>query len=899
MDIGYGTFEARAFYLWAWTSDWRNKPTSNISLQIQMYQPGTSWWSNYGNSGGLSGTVSVEKVQYNGNIGEWIWPPIEYDYNTTNLNSSIISGGNGNLTLPVSRSPDGVWKSGSYSVVLRGTDSDSGESDYGQAWFEIRQWDAYASPVTTYGSGYQYKSSFNSKDNISLYVKISEAGDYSGNSGTDLGGNVTISIKKIQDYSSWPPKEINSSSYIATSIVVDESSPWYSSATHASHSGYIINLTPVDGTWDTGYYNVVLDINDTESGWGYFNAIAFYANAEPSDADGDYLYTTNGTGPVFFNVTTTKSQKYYYSSYTNADYIDTTVRDSILRTWSARSYEQIEYNYPEDFNITPLSVNGSTILNFTKNNGNWDSGYYSGEITLEDNESQTANAYLWFNVQLFRVDASSASSTIGTTSNLTVNLSIYNPDWSSNTLLDGNYTVTEVVENNWGYYGNNPTFHTDYSPSASDYFNQETVLRVEAPSGGWTGGWKSATVTVYDNDNEVTQEGWISFEVALFDITVNSVTNQDSITANSNVTVNVSLTNPDDSSDSIGNLSQLYDWDCQYYCIQQYYNFTVGNCKSWIDGSCMINGTQNVNVVVPSGGWSDGYHYLTAVYTETTNADSSKENWDIWFKIAKAYDGWFSNEDEDGNWQYYVGFGDNATFKMYLYNGSQSWPYTYDVDVIVTSVEYSEDGDDCWDDYCRDWTEANWTVVGGNANNTLNGTTGYLTIINPGEWERGYHTVRMNITGDRGSSTIQTGYFYVKDLTGPNITIHSPEENSTITDDFWFNATTSENSTCYLYLLNYGNYDSWYCWNNNTGLCDSTQWTGDTYFYKYISEYVEYDWGYTYGDEDFVTGNHNHRYLFDVSSLSLSDQDYVVYAYCYDVDWNYISKSVPFTYNST
>ena len=121
-DIVYGLFEARAFYLYGYSSAWQNSPTSNLSLTVRMYEAGTNWWGNYG-SGGLSGTVTVEKIEYMGKEGEWIWPPVDSGYNVSQLNATSISTGTGTLTVPVSSAKDGVWNSGQYRIVLKGVDS--------------------------------------------------------------------------------------------------------------------------------------------------------------------------------------------------------------------------------------------------------------------------------------------------------------------------------------------------------------------------------------------------------------------------------------------------------------------------------------------------------------------------------------------------------------------------------------------------------------------------------------------------------------------------------------------------------------------------------------------------------------------------------------------------------
>ena len=175
-SVFYSRFEARAFYLYGWSTNWQNNPSSNITLNIQMYEAGSAWWGS-GSTRGLSGSVVVKKVEYQGRDGEWVWPPVDSGYNVSNLNSSSITGSNGYITLTTSNMPGGVWKTGYYRIVLQGTTA-SGDTDYGYAYFGVKLWDVYGQPVECLSTGCNYKSYFNSRENVTLYVTINKAGTY-------------------------------------------------------------------------------------------------------------------------------------------------------------------------------------------------------------------------------------------------------------------------------------------------------------------------------------------------------------------------------------------------------------------------------------------------------------------------------------------------------------------------------------------------------------------------------------------------------------------------------------------------------------------------------------------------------------------------------------------------
>ncbi|MEK7529932.1 MAG: hypothetical protein AAB570_03350, partial [Patescibacteria group bacterium] len=345
-DFAYGNFEARAFYIYAYSNSWSNKPASNISLTIDMYEAGSSWWASVG-SAGSKGTITLEKLEYMGRQGEWIWPPIDYDYNVTRINSTTINSGRGTMNLIYNATRNNEWATGTYRAVLKGVD-DEGNTDYGYGYFDIRQWEVYGSPVDCTGTICVSTYNINSKENITLYVTIMNAGEW-GTSGTSLGGNVTIKVKKISDCRKWPCTDLNSSSYNATSIVVNKSNGWYWGTTNLNKN-YTIAINTTTGSWGTGYWQVVLDVNGTQTGTAWFNTLAFYAEAMPSDYSGTiYKTSIKNQEAQYFKISTLKYQKsggYYYTSYNLSDYINTTIDDLTLNTWDQATGQTKQFNYP-------------------------------------------------------------------------------------------------------------------------------------------------------------------------------------------------------------------------------------------------------------------------------------------------------------------------------------------------------------------------------------------------------------------------------------------------------------------------------------------------------------------------------------------------------------------------
>lgn len=882
-----GYFEARAFYVYGYSTNWANKATSNISLNVNVYEAGSGWWTS---SSGLSGTAVVDSVNYYGGIGEWIWPPIKYDYNATGLNMTI-SNGVGSVTLPYTRSSSGRWTGGYYSAVIKVTANS--QVDYGEAWFSIRNWDAYASPVEIRGSSFDYKSSINAKQNVSLYVRITEASNWNDNGGTLLG-NVTINVKKILDYSQWPPVELTTSNFTATPITINTSSPWYSSASTTTHGKYLLNISPTGGSWSSGYYSVVLDLNGTESGYGWFNVITFYVNTQPTNANGSgYVYNNKGNTPIYFNVTTTKSQK---SFYTAADYVNATITEAVIRMWDQTTQSQREFRYPGDINITPLLVNGSAIINVTYLAGSWPSGWYNGEIKMrESTENTTSKGYIWFSVQPFRVSSSMNSYNVGTQENASVSLTINEPDWYNNALINGNYTITKVQETSWtnGVYR---ITNLNYSiTNNASTFRNATTLTINPSGGKWKPGYRGGTIIVKDNLTNDTQTAWFWFRVTSFIDSTNRVSNYNS-GLNTNVTVNITLTTPA-GAPTTGNLSSAFYWS---WPSNIRYRFVIGSCDSSTSATCFINKSAIVTIVPPSGGWNEGYNYIYFQYVESNDATSVIESYNnVYFYVQQTLTGYMYSVNDYGGWQNSFGQRDNVT--MFLYSirnltGNQ-------VSVNITNVQIAKTSSGCWSDSCRVYQNATFEAM--NLTNgrfvSVAGTnmtgSGYIRInASGGAWDFGDYSVKIFITEKTTGETgiIKDATFRIIDKTAPSITITSPTMAQAINaTSILFTATTTEQAMCYIYIYNYGRYNSDNCGSNSTSppsACNLTKYDPANSSVSYFS-YASKWWSNT--GASVSTDSTSHSYNHTTAGMT-TQQNYTVKFDCYDTDWNYANNATTF-----
>ncbi|HIH15574.1 MAG TPA: hypothetical protein HA360_06100 [Nanoarchaeota archaeon] len=903
-DIAYGNFEARAFYIYAYSSSWANKPTSNISLTIDMYEAGSNWWANVG-SAGSKGTITLEKLEYMGRQGEWIWPPIDYDYNTTRINSTSITSGRGTMNLIYNATKNNEWATGTYRAVLKGVD-DEGNSDYGYGYFDIRQWEVYGSPVDCTGTVCTSTYNLNSKENVTMYVTIMNAGEW-GTSGTSLGGNVTIKVKKISDCRKWPCTDLNASSYNSTSIIVNQSNGWYWGTTNLNKN-YTIAINTTTGSWGTGYWQVVLDVNGTQTGTAWFNTIAFYTEAMPSDYSGaNYKTSIKNSEAQYFRVKTLKSQKnggYYYTGYNLSDYINTTIDDLTLNSWDQATYKTRQLNYPEDLNVTIVVdglssnatvLNGTGVINITYVNGsNWQSGYYNGEIILRDTKNQTANAWLWFQVQPFRVSITMNSTSVDNDGCIGGTLYVYEPNYYSGTLLNGNYNISSVREDTWS--GSTYTTMT-YTNFTSANFSNQTGISLCPNSGTWgAGSWGNyhyLKVTVQDSSGNK-EQGWVYFRTVPFSVSWGSISGGSTVLKTSPITVPINFSKATDGSTATGNITSIYQWSWDsYQSTKNTFVFNIGQCWSNVSSSCNVTGTKNVVIYPPSSGWKEGYNYLQGTFISSTGVAVDDQT-SLGFNSQNTYNGYWSNYNSSGQWQYYFAPNDNVSLRLYVRDQNQN-----SISVNVTKVEYTLSDSSCWSEYCKGYTTATY-VIGSGTNTNASDSASITIVKGTSNWSKGGMTIRATVqavNGTGGTSVISGGYAYIKDLSPPTVNLTAPTTRQNFTTSaLALNWTTVENAKCYVTLLNFQNLKDWYCAqssyysiNTTADYCSTTLFNGTSYYYEYIStDYRSYsngsNWNWGSQTTGLTTGGTTHNYQFNISSLKA--QDYGMQVNCYDEDWN-------------
>jgi len=457
----------------------------------------------------------------------------------------------------------------------------------------------------------------------------------------------------------------------------------------------------------------------------------------------------------------------------------------------------------------------------------------------------------------------------------------------------------------------NLTAPTTYGNYTSGNFNASAVNLTFCPdnnawgSGSW-GGYHYLTVVIKDNTDNSTQTGWLNFRSVPFSISWGSMVGGTSKATLAKAVIPVNITRSSTGAATSGNLSSIYQWRYDdAYNGKQTYIFSVGSCYSNVSGQCTVNGSQNITVYPPSGGWKIGYNYLNTEWNSVTSASAKVEDWSgIYIDGRQSYNGYFLNSDATINYKYDFNETENITIKLVIQNISYN-----NIGANLTNVWYAFSSGGCWDEACRSYTSATIQLVGGGVAITPNGSI--ISISAPsGGWNKGSYYIKAAVSGSAGTGTITGGMVNIKDLAAPNISVWSPLINQTITtSNFTINFTTDEVASCSITLDSYTSFHGYRCgnWNvsNGTGIVDSAwvdscnttkyNFTGSTYYNEYISKDYHSSYNYSHywyksGTTGLTTDSTSHFYVFNItnkiSNTNLTAQDYGITMICFDSDWN-------------
>ncbi|MBI5697627.1 MAG: hypothetical protein HZC29_03865, partial [Thaumarchaeota archaeon] len=177
----------------------------------------------------------------------------------------------------------------------------------------------------------------------------------------------------------------------------------------------------------------------------------------------------------------------------------------------------------------------------------------------------------------------------------------------------------------------------------------------------------------------------------------------------------------------------------------------------------------------------------------------------IWVNGLAIYSGWWQNSDTNGNWKYYFALNENLSSRLYVKDSSNN-----DATVTVNNVQYSTPSTSCWDEYCRTYNTATYSIVN-SSNNQITGS-GIISIAKPSSnWSRGYIYIKATVNGSGGTATIPGGYVHTKDFTAPNMTITAPVLTGTYNISnqpaLWMNWTTTEDANCWLDIVSYDKFN--------------------------------------------------------------------------------------------
>jgi len=744
-DYGTAWFQIKSFWVWAYPSGWKwyfaTGETVNITVEVRGV-------SNYAGVSGVN--VSVEDVYAYGSEDGYMSSSMRANY------TSNPSQTNENGTAVLSILPQPSWRTGWYNLRVLARNGNG--SDEGYTGFSVRVYDVWG-----YGmdSSNNYKWAFSRDDNISLQVFVREPGNWYSNA-----AGVNVSILKVYDTTTWPYKDV-------TSLV---NLTGVKNITNSQGARLTIPA-PLNGSWGIGnYYTVIQAVNGTDatlkdSGTAWFSVRAFDIVAVPI-RNSTYSYVFGINENITYNITVCKAGS-IRTSYVNNNWVVTactptnsTIDDVHITTWS-----NIRGSYEIPINLTGNGTpsTASRLMTISRS-GYWEPGWYSVNFKVYDaqNPEVFQSEYVGYSVRMFDVYVQPAKDYFSRAENASFNVTICQPGG-----CDYYYTGSNW-ERKAQYYTDevNLTAATVYGPGV--YLSSFSTKAISggigtynlSPSSSWAEGGYSVSFTAVSGSR--TQDAWGWFNVKTFTATGYAANWQYS--AADNVTILITSTDPS------GAPVNLSDVDLGHITVNRwpeggysYESVSLANV-SWVRTA---QGRAQVTLV-PSGVWSQGYHYVNI---PVTYEGSTQMVWASFY--AKLFEIYTRPDYPAGRW--YFTPSDNISINVSVCNqGTYNWYssscdyYANNVTVEVTEI------------YTYDTSTWMSRVIPYSASFDLNGT-GRL-ILPLSNLTSGSYNVYMKVSDKNNPSLSERGYawfelknfeLYVELLTNSSTNYFLPSDNIT------------------------------------------------------------------------------------------------------------------------
>ncbi len=712
-DTGDGWFAVKVYNVYLksnssnWYDSWYVNSGSNVTYKLEVTyanQSSSNWDCGWNPSQVCTGRVSETlNISVTKMLKYDQWMPTEYarskyypsilNYSNNNVSnwSTNVSTGNASITLyPTGGSNNRSWESGYYSLVVEVTGPEGTET--GNVWFESRPFFVEATVVSANAN--QTKWRLKSTD-ANITVNVSAASkpswmkyynSYGNNTYQYFDANITNVTLSRYSYNDWRMQGVNVTGYSPTGI-----------------SGVtVVNITP--GSLSAGSYNLEITLQDNQSnvgkGYAWFEVKDFTLSAQTAG----WTWKFNNSENITLTVNACDADTWWCSGNGLAGVVVNVTKVQKTSTWP---YTDVN---GWTSNSSTTTANGAG-LNLYRTSGNWESGYYTAEITgVSGSSTQTVN--VWFEVESFSMYTWASKWEYGMRENVTL------------TVQPSQAVTISDVSVTCGYY---PSQNT-YSKSAGTLSVSPTSLSGTTnitfipTSGRWSSGYCNGQISAYaTGDSSSTKTQWFSFNVQPIKVNVNTLNYKWNFLKNENITL---VVNPQQAVNFTVSLSR---WPYDGSSSLNYTNFTAD-----FSNFSSVNTNNQLNLT-PNSTWGYGYYSGQINFTLSNDASSSSS---VWFGFSvnppyyiSSFSPYNINKTERGQ---------NFTFAVYHYSNWSAVPAG--LNVTLNSIKY-------WPYNCYSGSCGYQQDSGYNATNATTNSSGYVTvnITRTSDWNYGSSVLTFTV----------------------------------------------------------------------------------------------------------------------------------------------------------
>ena len=747
-DVGEGSIAIKVYNVWVkssssnWYDSWYKTTNEQLNFTVDVtYANDTSWscgWSTCNSKIGDNINISVKSLQKYENYKPQAYSTTRYNATLSNYTGS---GGGGSVALTQNvfnvsnislTSVNITLANNSFNTSVAITIPKNATNNITSATMTVKGYQVNNTFPTSLAVVLQGSNMFNTSNLSSSNVTSFVTALNNGISGcaANAGGNCTAVFNVSSSTAGIVELSNLTINYnlTAQNTSTSGSNLWW---TNTTSGGAIVTLNP-NGTWQSGYYQLVVEVfgpSGSETSTNWFEVRPFFVDVVPVNQNGTNTWAYSSGDTIRLNISAANKPSWMrYSVYSNTSftYSNATIKSMKLQYYNPTNWQMTNVSISS---YSPISISGITMVNLTTES--LSSGSYNFEVTLNDSTGNEATGYGWFEVRNFRLSAQTNNWKWIFLPNETISIraaacsaTTWWCDPTSNTYSGKtvNITVSKLARTNtWPY-----TNVSGWTATSGQITNSSGTSTLNiTPTSRLSSGYYMAELTGrYVDGSGSSETATVWFSIQSFSFTAYATKGE--FAANENLTVGITAD------------QQINITDIQISCGQwpNYKSYRL-NDNLRVNQSSVSAGTRGLSINVTSGSWGAGWCSGQITASDPADSSSTQTQW-LSFNVKT-----FTLEVQPVRY-------------VIVKNETPSLRIISDRTLILSDLNLTR-----WD-YVGGTSQQTFYKLNTNltANTSSVAANSHIRFNISSNWTNGYHSGQITLSDPSDSSLSSSAYFY-------------------------------------------------------------------------------------------------------------------------------------------